>query len=321
MEPWDEKLVDKVNCIRDIYSSMLSLPVRYLVYELGEFRYIGPLRKVPSRGFAPSLTTSLSRWFDGLAAWDELYKADPSFVTRVNDWLLKMKIGYSVEVRQYKEVDLTSPFALALMQERTSNEELDLQHQFSSLPVKRRLLLRDAGRDIEVSPADIGVGISQVLPVIVLALTVRKEHSYTRRGGVLAIEQPELHIHPALQVALGDLFIEEINTDIKFNKEKKPIPSKKKKRIPSIDKVIEGKIFLLETHSEHLMLRFLRRIRETAEQKAPENLRLTPADLSINFIEQGENGIACVPIRVDEDGEFIDKWPHGFFGERAGELF
>jgi predicted ATPase len=69
------------------------------------------------------------------------------------------------------------------------------------------------------------------------------------------------------------------------------------------------------------MLRFLRRIRETRENKAPENLTLAPEELSINFIETGENGITCTQIRVDEDGDFIDRWPKGFFAERAGELF
>ena len=79
--------------------------------------------------------------------------------------------------------------------------------------------------------------------------------------------------------------------------------------------------FILEIHSEHLMLRFLRRIRETGESEAPENRTLTPAELSIYFVEQGETGISCQPIRVDEDGDFIDRWPNGFFAERAGELF
>ena len=82
--------------------------------------------------------------------------------------------------------------------------------------------------------------------------------------------------------------------------------------------------FILETHSEHLMLRFLRRVRETGEtgeNKAPKNLTLVPEDLSINFIETEKNGISCTQIRMDEDGDFIDRWPKGFFDERAEELF
>lgn len=153
---------------------------------------------------------------------------------------------------------------------------------------KRRLLIRDEARDIELAPQDIGVGISQVLPVVVAALH--------RKTGLVAIEQPELHIHPAFQVALGDLFIEQV------------------RKCPDLT-------FILETHSEHLMLRFLRRIRETGENEAPKDRTLTPDELSIYFIEQGEAGISCFSIRVDEDGDFIDRWPKGFFAERAGELF
>lgn len=77
---------------------------------------------------------------------------------------------------------------------------------------------------------------------------------------------------------------------------------------------------MLETHSEHLLLRFLRRVRETGENKAPENLTLVPEELSINFIETGKNGVSCFTIRVDDDGEFIDRWPKGFFVERREEL-
>jgi len=113
---------------------------------------------------------------------------------------------------------------------------------------------------------------------------------------LVAIEQPELHIHPAFQVAMGDLFIEQVRE-------------------------CPGLFFIIETHSEHLMLRFLRRIRETGEGEAPENRTLAPTDLSICFIERGENGISCLPIRVDEVGDFIDRWPKGFFNERARELF
>ena len=98
----------------------------------------------------------------------------------------------------------------------------------------------------------------------------------SRKTGLVAIEQPELHIHPAFQVALGDFFIEQVNER------------------PDLT-------FILEPHSEHLMLRFLPRIRETGEQEAPPDRTLSPTELSIYFIEQREAGISCFPIRVDED--------------------
>ena len=290
----DIPIFESLYSFRALLGSLLLSPVEYLRTELRKFCYIGPLRKVPAREYIPVLTNSPVRWSDGLAAWDEIYKSSPSFINKVNNWLRnRLETGYSVKVKEYVELETDSSLMLAVKQGRNFDEGIDLQ-SLLALPVKRHVLIKDEEMNIELSPHDIGVGISQFLPVVVLALNFRQ--------GILAIEQPELHIHPALQVALGDLFIEEIN--------------------PNSENNINGcKIFLLETHSEHLMLRFLRRIRETSEGKAPENRTLAPTDLSICFIERGENGISCLPIRVDENGDFIDRWPRGFFDERAEELF
>lgn len=65
---------------------------------------------------------------------------------------------------------------------------------------KQNLCLVETDKDIVVHPHDIGVGISQVLPILVAVLN--------QKNPILAIEQPELHIHPAMQVELADLFIE-----------------------------------------------------------------------------------------------------------------
>lgn len=117
-----------------------------------------------------------------------------------------------------------------------------------------------------------------------------------RKTGFVVVEQPELHIHPAIQVALGDLFIEQVRKSSDLT-------------------------LILETHSEHLMLRLLRRIRETGEKTVPEDKSLKPEELSIYFIEQGDEGISCHFIRVDQEGDFIDRWPKGFFNERVKELY
>lgn len=253
--------------------------------------YVGPIREVPKRDHRPLCTPEESRWANGSAAYDLLYLADDEFIENVNEWLTqedRLNVGYRVEVKKYRELESENPLMLAVLQGRILDEDLDFREGLLSLPEKRRLLIRDEVSNIELSPRDIGVGISQVLPVIVAALH--------HRTGLVAIEQPELHIHPGFQVALGDLFIEQV------------------RERPDLT-------FLLETHSEHLMLRFLRRIRETSEKEAPEGRTLTPAELSVYFIEQGETGISCLSIRVDEDGDFVDPWPNGFFAERAKELF
>ena len=199
-----------------------------------------------------------------------------------------MQTGYSLELKKYKELDLGSSLTLSILQGKQLDTEVDFKKELLNIPTKKRLLLRVEENNIEVLPHDVGVGISQVLPVIVAALVAK--------SGIVAIEQPELHIHPAFQVALGDLFIEEIRQHPDLN-------------------------FIIETHSEHLMLRFLRRIRETGENEAPDHRTLTPTELSIYFIEQGEAGISCSSIRVDEDGDFIDRWPKGFFNERVKERY
>lgn len=80
-----------------------------------------------------------------------------------------------------------------------------------------------------VTHRDVGIGISQVLPVLVIA--------YGSQGKLIAMEQPEIHLHPALQAELA--------------------MSSSKPRSASADNT-----FILETHSEHLILRLMRRMRE-----------------------------------------------------------
>ncbi|AGL00547.1 AAA family ATPase [Desulfoscipio gibsoniae] len=81
-----------------------------------------------------------------------------------------------------------------------------------------RLIDRNTG--ISVSPLDVGFGISQILPIIVQGLL--------SNSSVIIIEQPEIHIHPKLQATFGS-FLEDC---VKNNNNK----------------------FIIETHSEHLML-------------------------------------------------------------------
>ncbi|MBU4261100.1 MAG: DUF3696 domain-containing protein [Proteobacteria bacterium] len=274
-----------------LLNSLIAGPCASIRDCLKNFCYVGPLREVPKRSHRPATSPEESRWSNGLAAYDTLFFSDDAFIDKVNEWLTqeeRLGSGYSVEVKKYRELEADNPLMLAVLQGRILDEDMDLRGILLSLPVMRRLLIRDEARNIELAPQDIGVGISQVLPVVVAALY--------HKTGLVAIEQPELHIHPAFQVAMGDLFIEQV------------------RQCPDLT-------FILETHSEHLMLRFLRRIRETGEDKAPGNRTLTPTELAIYFIEQGETGISCLPIRVDEDGDFIDRWPKGFFNERVKELY
>ena len=70
------------------------------------------------------------------------------------------------------------------------------------------------------------------------------------------------------------------------------------------------------------MLRVLRRIREQKDGDLPPGvIGLNPDDLSVMYVESCLEGTRFRALRVDEEGEFLDQWPHGFFEERGEELF
>ena len=175
--------------------------------------------------------------------------------------------------------------------------------------------LYDETHNIYLHPLDVGFGISQVIPVVVGAL-----ESSCR---LFAVEQPELHVHPAVQVALGDVFIDGIKNS--------------------------SRTMLIETHSEHLLLRLLRRVRETnvrnskkyewrqssmpplhremseaairdAENQDSKDHQLTPDDLSVVYVRPTPAGVKFTPLTVTNDGDFDAPWPEGFFDERVEEL-
>ena len=162
---------------------------------------------------------------------------------------------------------------------------------------KYELSLVQNGSETRLALQDVGFGISQILPVLI--------HSFASKNQLIAIEQPELHLHPRLQAEIGDVFIESALGENKNT-------------------------FLLETHSEHLILRILRRIRETTEGEMadwPEALRkacpngIRPEDVAVLYVQPGKDGSEVIELPVTPDGDFTRPWPSGFFTERFKELY
>jgi predicted ATPase len=153
------------------------------------------------------------------------------------------------------------------------------------LEAEVHLRLRYIPDDLLLEIEDVGVGISQVIPVL---LAANSSHVY--------IQQPELHLHPRLQAQLADVFIEQVSRD---------------------------PIFVIETHSEHFLLRILRRIRETYRSDIAHTLfSLKAEDVVVLYVDKTKEGTSSiVQLRISAEGEFIDRWPNGFFTERDGELF
>jgi hypothetical protein len=279
-------------------SQLIVGPGELLAHELGTFRYLGPVREIPPRNFVSARSPDVSRWASGLAAWDALLEGSEQLVSEASAWLSRpdrLDTGYRVERRRYKKLDAGDPLLLALVSGRAFDDLDAARIELDRLPEGTDLVLVSESGDLGLDPSDVGIGISQVLPVIVAALA--------EGASLVLIEQPELHIHPRLQAELGDLFIEVAR---------------------------KGRVrFILETHSEHLVLRMLRRIRQTGEGELPPgHAGLEPAQLSVAIVDPPmshpdgiRQGTRVHQPRIDNTGEFLDQWPHGFFEERAKELF
>jgi predicted ATPase len=167
-----------------------------------------------------------------------------------------------------------------------SGEALD-QYQLHEFGAIVQLHLEDhAGRRHDFG--DVGSGIGYVLPVL---CSVCDE-----QVTISLLQQPELHLHPALQAALGDVFIENASSRHQI---------------------------VVETHSEHLLLRVLKRIRQSASGKPLDpTLRIAPHDVVVVYFDPRPDGTTAVKrLRISAEGEFLDRWPRGFFTERDSELF
>ena len=172
----------------------------------------------------------------------------------------------------------------------SSGELEELAAALAAHQPQREVDLVTTRNELPVRVADVGVGISQILPVVVAVLD-------PGRPGFTAIEQPELHLHPRVQVELGDLFASQ---------------------------AAKGGIFLIETHSEHLLLRFMKRMRQTCDGTVGNgNPRMRPEDIAVYFVEIDPNGDQTLirEMPLNERGDLVEAWPGGFFEEDLREIF
>jgi AAA15 family ATPase/GTPase len=223
----------------------------------------------------------------------ELLEDESSYVAELyRRWLAEQEEVIDV-MNQYSTAQETAEFLL----NRKYSGSMQYDQYVNSEYVRREIQLRDLRTNVRVSLQDIGVGVSQVLPVILQA--------YGSKNKLIAIEQPEIHLHPRLQSDLADVFIESALGENQNS-------------------------FLLETHSEHLILRLLRRIRETTNEDFsdwPEDLKkacpngIRPQDVAVLYVKPGEEGAEVIELPITPDGDFTCPWPSGFFTERSRELF
>jgi hypothetical protein len=281
---------------------------RAIYEELNRLQYLGPLRSYPPRHLAFSQHHDPNWYAGGGYAWDVI-RRDENVRKLVNGWLTapnRLQTPYELRIRHLLTIDDLDQDYIGIIetleQRFTGDEPYDwdlfgeiysalekIKQNEANLTDVQELNLIDMRSSTIVSHRDVGIGVSQVLPVLVTA--------YASNNRIIAIEQPEIHLHPALQADLGDVFIQSA-----FG---------------------EGKNrFLIETHSEHLLLRVMRRMRETSNGELPEGVpQITPKDVCVLFVEPDGSRSIVREMPLNEEGELMKAWPGGFFEEGLREVF
>ncbi len=125
-------------------------------------------------------------------------------------------------------------------------------------------------------PVHTGFGLTQVLPIVVAALSASS-------GGLLLIENPEVHLHPAGQASMGGFLAEVASTGVQV---------------------------VIETHSDHVL---------NGIRRAVKNGALTSDNVALHFFrarrdERTDSAPQVESPTIDAHGN-IDNWPDGFFDQ------
>lgn len=145
------------------------------------------------------------------------------------------------------------------------------------------VLVKTHSKAAEVKITDVGIGVSQVLPALVLPF-------YCAPNSIVWMEQPEIHLHPQVQAELADVFI----TAIHATEKGKP----------------RNVQLIIESHSEHFLNRLQRRIAEGA---------IRTEDVAVHFCSKGSDATEMHPLDVNLYGDIVN-WPDNFFGNEMADL-
>lgn len=155
--------------------------------------------------------------------------------------------------------------------------ELQFQVHIDNLKAQSELLIGNSLAQAPVIPTLTGFGISYVLPIVVAALwcSAGKNH-------ILIIENPEAHLHPAAQSAMGQFLALTAHAGVQV---------------------------IVETHSEHIV-----------DGARIEMMQLENTEqMLVNFLKNDEEKVYVNPLLVNEKGE-LDEWPEGFFDQKQIDL-
>jgi hypothetical protein len=189
-------------------------------------------------------------------------------------------------------VDISVKLPAAYLSDRFSIKKEYLKEVRSGKNVEyegRVILMDKDGRKLDID--SIGAGYGQVLPLLI-GLCDRT---------MLVFKQPEVHLHPRLQSRVADCFVETVFIE---------------KQVKS------SRVRIIETHSEHFVLRLLRRLRESSfDELFHSSLTVYPEDVAFIYFQPKGSSTLVHQISVLPSGEFVEGWPDGFFDERDEDLW
>jgi predicted ATPase len=221
--------------------------------------YLGPLRQDPERQYVWSGGRPVDVGRRGELAVDALISSQSDGPVNSRGF-----VKTSRGVRHTPRISVEQHVAEWLKQ-------LGLIHQLSVEAVDDRKTLyrvhvQQTRHSTPVLLTDVGFGVSQVLPVLVLL-------AYVPEGSTVLLEQPEIHLHPSVQSGLADILIETA--------------------------LVRKVQVVVESHSEHLLMRLQRRI---AEKHLASGVVVSPDDFGLYFCETNEGRSRLERLAVDPFG-------------------
>jgi hypothetical protein len=246
--------------------------------------HVGPLRAQGERSYDLDIDAPTDAGSAGQHLASLLVRGD--YLDRVNEALLRLDLGLKLEL-------------------------LELPTRGTSIEVRLKPTRSDAAPSVGIQ--DVGFGVSQVLPILLQyaiassAFDAAVQYAESTSVGdaetavadierqLVLIEQPELHLHPRLTVDLMRLLAD-------AHGRRDPSGGPPARFQPKAQ-------FLIETHSETIV---------EAVQQLVRLGYLAPSDVSILSVERGTSGASEVRrIQLNSRGEFLDRWPRGFFAEHS----
>jgi hypothetical protein len=247
-------------------ASFVSVLELELEQQLGRMYYLGPLRVHPDRQYTWGGTEPRDVGDNGVHSIAAILASRLRGKTNFRKLNSLGRPNKKITVEEHvaawlKELGLVSEFSVEQIA-----KDADLY----------RVFVRRSEKSSKVLLTDVGFGVSQILPVLVLL-------AYVPSGSTVLLEQPEIHLHPAVQARLADVIIEVATT--------------RKVQV------------IVESHSEHFLRRLQRRVSEDA---------ISASDIALYFCDASSGESKVQNLNINLLGE-IENWPNDFFGDPFGE--